>query len=266
MTTLATPRAPAPAQPKFKLSSGITSASHATLLYGTGGIGKSTLASLAPGALIIDLALETDELNIRRVTGINTWNDLRAFVRDGDFSDVQTLVIDNGTAAEELCRQHVIAYVKGGKNQTINSIEDYGYGKGGTFLVEEWRKLLGDLDVHRRANRNVVLIAHERIGKVPNPSGEDFIRYEPRLYSDKNASVMHVTKEWCNHVLFISYDVVASDGKAKGSGTRTIYSAETATFMAKSRTLDSTPIPFQRGDGSVWNKLIKRATDVAPEL
>jgi hypothetical protein len=261
----------APTKPRFNISSGVRKAAQAVVIFGTGGIGKSTLAAGAPDPVFIDIEHGTNDLDVKRIGEgqILNWLDLREAVRSDVCKSSGTVVIDTGSAAEELCRKHVIANVPGGKNQIIKSIEDYGFGKGGTFLVEEWRNLLSDLDAHRREGRNVVLICHERVGKVPNPSGDDFIRYEPRLFSDRNASIMHVTKEWADHVLFVSYDVASKDGKAKGSGTRTIYTTEMATFMAKTRNLPPSPIIFERGNTDLWKLMlnpIAQPVEAAPEI
>lgn len=253
---------PAPAQPKtFARSRGRQQAAIAVVLYGTGGIGKSSLAAMAPSPVFIDIERSTTALEVDRIEGIETWADLRQCLNSQDlFNEWKTLVIDSATAAEELCRKHVIANVKTDKNATVTSIEGYGWGKGYVHLFEEWRRLLGDLDNHRRAGRNVVLVCHERIGKVPNPSGDDYIRYEPRLYHGNQASVLHPTKEWADEVLFVSYDVAAADGKAKGSGTRTIYTTETATHMAKTRRLSGDPIVFDKGSDLVWQQLTNPST------
>jgi hypothetical protein len=256
---------PAPAPQKtFSRSRGRLQSAIAVVLYGTGGIGKSSLAAMAPAPLFIDIERSTSALDVDRVDGVETWADLRAFLNGNNFDGVRSVVIDSATAAEELCRKHVIANVKTDKGASVTSIEGYGWGKGYVHLFEEWRRLLGDLDNHRRAGRNVVLICHERIGKVPNPNGEDYIRYEPRLYHGNQASILHPTKEWADEVLFVSYDVAASDGKAKGSGTRTIYSVETATHMAKTRRLSGEPLVFAKGSSDVWNLLMAVPDDDIP--
>jgi hypothetical protein len=54
------------------------------------------------------------------------------------------------------------------------------------------------------------------------------------------------------------------DGKAKGSGTRTIYTTETATYMAKSRTLPADPIAFEKGSHDLWDRINKPAADEIP--
>lgn len=264
-TTLTSSNSSPPAS-RFTVTSGVKKkAAQAVVIYGTGGIGKTTLANGAPDPIFIDLEHGTENMNVNRVsTGqVQTWKDLRDLIHSDLCRRAGSIVIDTGSAAEELCRKHVIANVPGGKNQVIKSIEDYGFGKGATFLCEEWRNLLSDLDAHRREGRFVILVCHERIGKVPNPAGDDFIRYEPRLFTDRNASVMHVTKEWADHVLFVSYDVFAKDGKAKGSGARTIYTTEMATYMAKTRSLSADPIVFERGSTKIWDLMLS-PVDVSP--
>lgn len=253
---------------KFTISTGVRRAAQAVVLYGTGGIGKSSLAATAPDPVFVDVGHSTERMHVRRIGSeqLQKWSDLRDAIHSDLCKQAKTIVIDDGSAAEELCRKHVIQNVPGGKNQLIKSLEDYGYGKGGTYLVEEWRNLLSDLDAHRRDGRNVVLICHERTGKVPNPNGDDFIRYEPRLYSDRNASVMHVTKEWADHVLFVSYDLATKDGKGIGSGTRTIYLSETATYLAKVRDLPPQPIIYESGSKKIWELMLNPSAPPAPEI
>ena len=107
-------------------------------------------------------------------------------------------------------------------------------------------------------NRNVILIAHECVTTVPNPNGEDWMRYEPRLQCPNSgkAAVRLRLKEWADHVLFLGYDVaVDKDGKGKGSGTRTLYPCELPFCMAKSRTTQ-TPLVVEDGK-TLWANIIK---------
>lgn len=256
----------APPAKTFGRTRGKLQTAIAVVLYGTGGIGKSSLAAMAPAPLFIDIERSTSALNVERVDGVESWSDLRAFLQGDNFEGIKSIVIDSATAAEELCRKYVIGTVKTEKGQAVTSIEGYGWGKGYVHLFEEWRKLLGDLDNHRRNGRNVVLICHERLGKVPNPNGDDWIRFEPRLYHGNQASLLHPTKEWADEVLFVSYDVAAADGKAKGSGTRTIYSVETATHMAKTRLLDGVPLVFEKGSDALWQALVNNASTEMPPM
>jgi len=144
------------------------------------------------------------------------------------------------------------------RDVAIRRIEDYGFGKGYQHVYDSFLKLLGDLDQHARAGRHVVLICHDCTSNVPNPSGDDWLRYEPRLQTTNSgkASIRLRVKEWADHLLFVGYDVDVRDGKGRGSGTRTIYPVERPHCMAKSRTL-ADPIVYQRNDRALWDQLLR---------
>jgi hypothetical protein len=242
---------------------------HRILLYGPGGIGKTTLAAQLPGPVaFIDLDESLPRLrpqlesagrldNIMPVEGVKDFAGLREVLQSSGWEGVQSIVIDTATRAEEMAIAYTLENtLQDGKRCT--SVEGYGYGKGYGYVFDTFLPLLADLDRHSRAGRNVVLICHDCTSTVPNPSGEDWLRYEPRLQSPASgkASIRLRTREWADHVLFIGYDVaVTKDGKGEGCGSRTIYTAELPHCMAKSRSTQE-QIPVD-GDGSVvWSKII----------
>lgn len=247
----------------FSRSGGITRSAHKVLLYGTGGCGKTSLASLAPGVLFIDLEGGTQDMNVLRLCGVASWSDLRAatqhVAREPD--DVATLVIDSASKAEEMAVAHVLENVQKERGGKAERIEDYGWGKGYVYVFEEWRRWLADLEQAWQAGINIVLIAHEQIATAPNPNGEDFKRYQPRLQSSERANIAAVTKEWADHVAFISYDVMAKEKKGIGSGSRTIYMTETPAYMAKTRSQQDTPIVFSKGTRELWDRLMPQAEE-----
>jgi hypothetical protein len=235
---------------------------HRVVLYGTGGIGKTTLAGLAPGPVVfvdLDDSLGVLQLpGVQRVAGVKTWEDLRGVLVGDGWQGVNTLVIDSITRAEELAVVHTLKNTpKDDKGTRAKSIEDYGYGKGLGHVFDTFLPLLADLDVHIRDGRNVVLIAHECTTKVPNPAGEDWIRYEPRLQDPNSGkgSIRLRLKEWADHLLYLGYDVsVDRDSKAHGAGTRTLYPVEMPWFMAKSRSLRD-PLVIREGSDEIWRSL-----------
>lgn len=252
MTRNTMPPPPAPvARKRVAFGQIATAAGHRTVLYGPGGIGKTTLGACAPGPVaFIDLDESLPRLrgqleasgvlaNIRPVVGIDSWPALREALQSDGWGEIRTIVIDTLTRAEELCIQHTLDTVPHEKGHRVGRLEDYGYGKGFTHVFDTFLPLLADLDRHAREGRNVVLICHDCTTTVPNPAGEDWLRYEPRLQSPASgkASIRLRVREWADHVLFYGYDVaVTKDGKGKGCGSRTIYPAELPHCMAKSRT------------------------------
>ena len=111
-----------------------------------------------------------------------------------------------------------------------------------------------------RQGIHVVATCHDCTANVPNPSGEDWLRYEPRLQAPPSgkASIRSRVKEWADHLLYIGFDqAVNADGKATGSGTRTIYPAELPTWLAKSRKLHD-PVIYNQGDDTIWQQLFSK--------
>lgn len=257
---------PKPAK-TFSRARGIQSAAARILLYGEGGIGKSETVSQLPGVVFADLERGTSKLDVERVEGIESWQDLRGWLQHGDFEGVKAIAIDTGTAAEEMCIKHVLDNVPTSKGKRVSSIKDYGWNDGYTYVYEEWRRLLGDFDRHYREGRSVVLICHARTGKVPNPTGEDYIRFEPRLLQNNQVSVMAATVEWSDHTLFLGYDInVGDNGVAVGGTTRTLYTTATATHIAKNRGLGIDSLPLGKNDPTIWNLInqTKPAASSAP--
>lgn len=226
-------------------------------IFGTGGIGKTKLTTLAPGRKAffdLDESLAELDIDVPVMSGVSTWQNLRDAVHA--ITDIDVLVIDSMTRAEELAVAHTLATVPTEKGTLAKSIEGYGYGKGYQHVFDTFLPLFADLDVHVRAGRNVILIMHDCMSSVPNPQGDDYIRYEPRLQNPNSgkASIRLRLKEWLDHLVFIGYDVDVRDNKAKGSGTRTIYPVEMPHCMAKSRCL-SDPFEYVDGSDELWTLL-----------
>ena len=237
-----------------------------TVIYGPGGVGKTKLASLIASAgrspLFVDIEEGSRHLNVARVDPTpESWDELLGVLRDDSmWGGYEAVVIDSLTKAEELATAWTMANVPHEKGHYVKSIEGYGFGKGTVHVYETFLMLLQELDRHARAGRYVVAIAHECTANVPNPAGEDWIRYEPRLQSPNSgkSSIRHRVKEWADHLLYVGYDtIVNNDGKAQGSGTRTIYTQEMPAWWAKSRSL-AEPIPYYDNDASLWNQLIRK--------
>lgn len=260
------PRPPAPrataasSQPipevDSKISKGIEKGSHRIVVYGPGGIGKSTLVASKPGrTLFIDVEAGTRNLDVERIHA-NTFAEVRSILNGSKVAPYESVVIDTGTVLESLAKEHMLRTVPHEKGHFVTSIEAYGFGKGYQHLYDQMMLVVADLDRLCRAGKDVILITHECVDNVPNPSGEDFIRYEPNLYTSRagKASVRNRVVQWADHVLFLGYDVAAKDGKAVGGGTRTIWAHERPDHLAKTRTLTEPAYPWtDPNDNTIWS-------------
>lgn len=250
----------------FKVQTGKVLKHHKTIVYGPGGVGKSELCALLSlvgvKPLVIDLDNETGHLDVARVE-VDNWTDLRAACQDKNLlAPFGALVIDSFTKAEEYARIWVLENIKKEKVGLVKNIEDFGWGKGFTHIYETFLLLLADLDAVCRSGKHIVATAHDCTDIVPNPLGEDWLQWAPRLQHQGKgkASIRLRVKEWATHLLYIGYDVSVSKGdddkagKAKGVGTRTIYPKELPSHFAKSRTLED-PIPYEKGSAALWEQL-----------
>src|SRR3990167_611355 len=248
-----------PANPnRFAVITGRKPGPQRVVIYGPGGIGKTSLAAHAPNPVFLDIESGTRELDVARVEDVESFADLRACLQSSVLDGFQTVVVDSVTRVEEWATAYTLQTVKTERGETVTSLESYGFGKGYQHVYDTFLLFLADCDRQVRAGRNVILIAHDCTTDVPNPMGENFIRFEPHLQAPKSgkASIRNRVVQWADHVLFLGYDVLATkDGKGKGGGTRTIYPMERPDHIAKSRILSET-MPFEHADdNAVWGLL-----------
>jgi hypothetical protein len=235
------------------------------LIYGESGIGKSTLASMLPNPLIMDLDNGCSELMHpktgesligRCIQDVETYADVRGVLQSDVYSGYKSLVIDNATVLETLATQHVIATVPCGKDCKARNIESFGYGKGYRHLYDDMNLILQDIDVVLRKGINVCMLAQASAKTVANPDGEDYLREGPRLYSGKNNSMEDLYCEWADHLLRIGYQMImVEDRKASSTGARAVFCKGQPHFRAKSRTLpiDVEVVSFaEPSDDSIW--------------
>ena len=229
---------------KYAVTTGIQTAPVKTVLYGPEGIGKSTFASHFPNPVFIDTEGGTKRLNVARLPQPTSWAmllDEVAEVRKGSVP-CGTLVIDTADWAERLCIQAVCAKAK------VNGIEDFGYGKGYTYVKEEFGKLLDALEEVLQAGHNVVVLAHAAITKFEQP---DAVGNYDRWSMKTSKQVAPLLREWCDMLLFANYKTVVEkvgDGKnakSKASGgRRVLYTAHHPCWDAKNRFDLPEEVPF----------------------
>lgn len=229
-------------------------------IYGPGGIGKTSLASGAPHPVFFDLDQSLGVLGLDiPCVDVSDYKGIRAALASPDWNGYKTLVIDSVTVLEDMTVAHTLSTVPTDHGKFPSSVEGYGFGKGMQYVYDNFMILLGDLDKHAEAGRNVVLLMHDCTELVPNPAGEDYLRFEPRVQNPKSGknSIRLRLREWLDHLFFVGYDIDVKSGTrtGRGHGTRTIYPCEMAHCMAKSRTL-ADPMPYYKNENNLWEKLV----------
>lgn len=240
------------------------------IVYGPEGIGKSTIASKFPEPLFIDTEGSTAHLDVARTKTPSSWTMLMNQVMSVSSTPgiCRTLVIDTADWAERMCKDFICA------KQGLKSIEDPGYGKGYTFLYEEWGKLLNLLSDITDKGIHVVLTAHAQMRKFEQPDEMGaYDRWELKL-EKKTAAV---TKEWADLILFANYktNVVKSSDTKKNKamgGSRVMYTTHHPAWDAKNRhelpdelEMDFAPIAHIFEIGNDVPKVDEVKTEPVPE-
>lgn len=222
----------------MQITKGKRARAQRVVIYGPEGIGKSSLAAQFPDPLFIDTEGSTDNMDVARADKPTSWTMLMnhiAFVKANP-TICQTLIIDTIDWAETLALQYICA--QHGKS----GIEDFGWGSGYTYLIEEIGRLLDRLQELVELGINVVLTAHAQVKKFTKPDelgGYD--RYELKLSNKKTeTNVSAKVKEWADMVLFLNYKTyIITDEKTKKQkaqgGQRVMQTTHSPSWDAKNR-------------------------------
>lgn len=215
------------------------------VIYGPEGIGKSTFAAEFPNPVFIDTEGSTDNMDVARLDKPTSWTMLNneiAFIKANP-TECGTLVIDTidwaeSMAVADVCAQH-------GKK----GIEDFGWGKGYTYVQEEMGRFLNSLSDLVDMGINVVLTAHAQIKKFEQPDEMgSYDRYELKLGQKTGSKTAPLVKEWADMVLFANYKTLVmttDNGKKKAQGgERVMYTNHRPAWDAKNRHGLPDELPF----------------------
>lgn len=225
----------------MKITYGRVRSAQKVVIYGPEGIGKSTFASRFPEPVFIDTEGSTKQLDVARLPAPQSWQDIMDEVNyvANNPTCCKTLVIDTADWAEQ---QAVGAICQRAKK---SGIEDFGYGKGYTYVAKEFQNLLRQLDKLIDRGINVVVTAHAKMRKFEQPDEMGaYDRWELKL-SKQSAPLL---KEWADMVLFANYKtftVRTEEKKVKAQGgERTMYTTHHPCWDAKNRHNLPQEVPF----------------------
>lgn len=223
------------------------------VVYGTPGVGKSTLAASTPAPVFIQTEDGLGRIDAAKFPLCRSLADVLAqlaAVRD-EQHEFRTLVVDSLDWLERLIWDKVC------KDWNVTAIEkvDKGYGKGYNYALTEWRTVVSLLDeIREKRGMMIFLVAHSKTEKFEDPEQGTYDRWSPRLYKTANS----LFYDWADAVLFASAQfMVGDDGKAKplGSdgGRRVLRAVGGPAVIAKNRYSLPPEIPLQRENG--WQVL-----------
>ncbi|WP_100961011.1 ATP-binding protein [Bosea sp. FBZP-16] len=234
-------------------------------MYGTGGVGKTSLALEFPSPLYLytDGEAPPDGVDFTPAP-IESFADLMD-PDEGYFSqllsgehDFKTVVVDSVDAFEPML------WAATCKRQGWDSIDsnDKGsptaFGKGYLAADDEWRDVMAAAGAVARSGLYVIFILHSEAKTFNDPLVDSYDRYKPKL--QKRA--VDIVTEKSDALLFLNrrHTLKTVDGKGFGAKKETrpegksgeerlIYTDERAGFLAKNRMSMPGVITYKAGQG-----------------
>lgn len=224
-------------------STGRSNAPYRVLIYGPGGVGKSTFCSKCKDVYFLPTEDGVNDIHVPQYKEQITSLDLLYRILDKLLNGkhpYKAICLDSTGSTESLIIEAIESRLKRTtNNKSPKSIQEMNddFGSGYTAIANEWRELLKKFDELRlKRDINILLTAHAKREKVVNLEGKDYDRFTLDLIGQKSSKVI---TNWCDHVLFARQDVsIAAESKHKllaSSGSLSIYTRGTATFSAKTR-------------------------------
>jgi len=214
------------------------------VLYGPGGIGKTTFASKMKQPVIVQAEDGIGKIKCPHFPVADSYTEfednLKALINDD--SEFKTVVIDSLDWLETLIHEHVC------EKNGWPDISSPSYGKGYMVALETFKEYLGLINQLRNKGFTVLQIAHNEVRRYEDPSLEPRDRHQIKLHRKAADLVI----EHSDAVFFANYKIgtIQVKGKSGGmttklkQGDRTIFTQETPGFQAKNRFGLEPEMPF----------------------
>ena len=237
------------------------------LIYAGEGMGKSTFASGAPNPIFNSTESGLTGLTNVKRRKINSFDEMMQSIQDlaEKKHDRETFVADSLDWFEPMVWEKVLqTFPFNEKGKKMESIEDYGYGRGYAEAISFWKEYLEGLE-HLRLHRGMTIIniCHSQVNKFEDPLQDSYDKYTIKLQDSKKTSAAGKLLEYHDAVLFIKDYVGLKSSKEGfnkerkrpvGGGERFIYTEQRPGFSAKNRYGLPSEIPFDK-EGKYWGIL-----------
>lgn len=209
------------------------------VIYGPGGVGKTTLASEFPDPIFIQTEDGAGSLELTSFTNepIRKFSEVDEALTSlaSEDHEFKTLVVDSITRLESLI------WTETCQRNDWKSIEEPGYGRGYIETDAVWQEFLRAVTWLRdNKNMTIVMIAHETVQGFSDPVTESYDRYQMRLHKRAEAQI----REDCDVLGFMNQVTAIrkektgfnkETSKATGSGQVMLNLAPRPSFQAKNR-------------------------------
>lgn len=172
------------------------------VLYGVGGVGKSTFAASAPNPIFIPVEDGISTLDVDAFPVVRTYEEIMDDLSSlcTEEHDYKTVVIDSLDWLEPIIQDNILKRYKAESMATACG----GYGKAYAKEMELFHEITKALD-WLRANKGMtpILLAHCEVKTFNDPYSASYDRYVMKL----NKLSCDFLYEWADEVLFAYMDV-----------------------------------------------------------
>lgn len=212
------------------ITSGVTRSGLRAVIAGPEKIGKTTLTTGAPKALLVPLEVGFGSVSVAKTPMLQSYEELVQFLAEtthfaklGQFP-YQSIVFDSVTAMERGIHDYVLrsdpAYRAGAKKTVTMESAHGGYGKAYNLANDYFGMLLQQFDqlaVH--AGLNIILTAHTFASKVVDPAAGEYDSWDLLLHSPKNQKTYgkrEMLTQWADLIGFLYEPLFVNAGDGKG--------------------------------------------------
>lgn len=201
-----------------QVSTGAQQAGQRIIIAGVEKVGKTTLASAAPGALLIPLEQGSAAIPVAKTPMLETWEQIESFCEEllaaaqqGKIPRGSSLVWDSATALERAIDSYTLRSdpdysAKKGKGVTMISAHG-GYGKAyevSRQTFDRWLRYQDALAYH--GGINIIVTCHCFASRVVDPAHGEFDRWDLLLHSPKNNKTYGIREyitQWADLIGFL---------------------------------------------------------------
>src|SRR5690606_25586164 len=133
------------------------------MLYGVHGVGKTTWAAQAPGAIILPTEEGANDIECAKLPLADTFEMFMSYISAlySDPHDYSTVIVDSLDWLERLIWSVVC------KENNVETISDISYGRGYDAAIKNWDQVLSGLDALRNdRGMMVIVLSHSVIATV----------------------------------------------------------------------------------------------------
>lgn len=257
------------------VTSGVSRSGVRMVIAGQEKMGKTTMATQAPGSLLVPCEVGYGGVTTARTPPIDSWEALNylldeiiAAARAGQFR-YRTLALDTVTAIERhihdyVLRQDPLHKPNSPKKSVTMDSAHGGYGKAYNFANDYFNGLLAKLDLLAvQGQINIVMTCHVFASKVIDPTAGEYDSWDLLLHSPKNQKTYgkrEMITQWADVVGFLHDPIYISQANEKSMAKassqnkgRIIGLSRTPSYTAGNRfgIIGELPIPAPPANG--WN-------------